>query len=803
MAKQIADFDWVADGVTGDEWIPLAIIRETAETDLETARLMMNASWVADSVTLHERQGISALGAIAENDPEVARLALGQPFMDPPFRHRDALALWGMYWLVYFSSESKFDYMGMVARQPWFEDGVDDLEAALLKVLETCTNDFMRALIKSNYVDSVRVHLPLSGDVDLVAIRHTPFPPGDSTLIAMEEGIRAIEDFMGTPFPINDVILLVVEPDIWNREASGSIDGGYEPGFISLHILVNDRRVFLGEDRYKGVIYHELAHLHLFYANAPPRWLKEGSAKFLTAYTRDKLGRESIEQRLAYLQSPEGKSRETDCTKKNIQQHLDDYRPDNCDYYLGELFLLAMYTILGEKGVSAALRDLHSQVVEYGSSPHGDLIYQTFYKYTPPGKENAFQAAYQRYYGGPIVVLSPPSPDRRTALAALYHAAGGSGWSNSDNWLSDIPLGAWYGVITAAGDQVTGLALVDNELSGKIPPDIGNLTNLAKLDLSSNDLTGAIPPELGHLTNLKELNLGGNQFTGEIPADLGSLTELEELILGDSQLTGEIPPELGGLAKLQRLYLVAAQLSGEIPPELGRLTNLRGLRLEANQLTGEIPPELGRLTQLWRLELHDNQLSGKIPPDLASLSGLGLLDLSANQLLGEIPPELGSFPNLTRALNLSRNRLVGEIPSELGRLTEVGRLNLSENQLSGKIPPELGGLTELGLLDLSANQLSGEIPPELGRLAKLWRLYLSGNHLVGEIPPELGRLTEIKTLDLSQNQLNGEIPSELGSLPYLQELFLSGNQLTGCIPQELRSIPTNDFAELDMPFCGR
>ncbi len=800
LAKQIADFGWVADGVTGGEWIPLAITRDIATTDLETARLMMNAPWVADSITMHERQGMSAIGAIAENDPEVARLAFSQPFMAPPFRHRDALALWGLFWLVNFSSEPTFDFTAMVANQPWFQDGVDDLEAALLKVLETCTNEYMRALIESHHIESARVHLPLAGDVDLVAIRHTPFPPGDSTLVAMEEGIRAIEGLMGTPFPINDVILLVVDPDIWYRGASGSVVGGYEPGFDSRHILVNGRSLLDVEgDRYKSIIYHELGH---FYTPITPRWLSEGGAEFLTAYTRDKVGTESIEQRLAYLESPEGISRETNCDKENIQQHLDDYRPDDCDYYLGEQFLLAMYTTLGEEGVSASLRNLFSQVVENRSSPHGDLIYQTFAKYTPTGKQEDFQAAYRRYHGGPIIELAPPSPDRRTALVALYNATHGPNWAISNNWLSDMLLDAWYGVITAAGGQVTGLALGYNGLTCWIPRELGSLTNLIELNLSSNELTGAIPSELGSLTKLKVLNLGGNQLTGEIPAELGDLIELEDLIIGDSQFTGVIPPELGGLAKLERLYLVAAQLSGQIPPELGRLTNLRGLRLEANQLTGEIPPELGRLTQLWRLELHDNLLGGEIPADLASLTGLGLLDLSGNHLIGEIPLELGSFPNLTRALDLSRNRLVGEIPSELGRLNEVGRLNLSENQLTGKIPPELGGLTKLGSLDLSENQLSGEIPPELGHLSKLWRLYLSGNHLVGRIPPELGRLTELKTLDLSQNQLTGEIPADLGSLPYLQELYLSGNQLTGCIPQELRNVPTNDFEELGIPFCG-
>jgi len=197
LAKQIAGFGWVADGVAGDDWIPLAITRGIATTDLQTARLMMNAPWVADSITLHERQGMSAIGAIAENDPEVARLAFSRPFMDPPFQHRDALALWGLFWLVNFSSEPTFDFTAMVANQPWFQDGVDDLEATLLKVLETCTNKYMRALIESHHIESTRVHLPLARDVDLVAIRHAPSPPETAHLSLWKRESGPLKDSWG------------------------------------------------------------------------------------------------------------------------------------------------------------------------------------------------------------------------------------------------------------------------------------------------------------------------------------------------------------------------------------------------------------------------------------------------------------------------------------------------------------------------------------------------------------------------------------------------------------------------------
>jgi len=68
--------------------------------------------------------------------------------------------------------------------------------------------------------------------------------------------------------------------------------------------------------------------------------------------------------------------------------------------------------------------------------------------------------------------------------------------------------------------------LLNNQLTGSIPPEIGNLTNLIILSLNSNQLTGSIPPEIGNLTNLEGLWLQSNQFTGEIPESICELTNL-------------------------------------------------------------------------------------------------------------------------------------------------------------------------------------------------------------------------------------------------------------------------------------
>jgi len=40
--------------------------------------------------------------------------------------------------------------------------------------------------------------------------------------------------------------------------------------------------------------------------------------------------------------------------------------------------------------------------------------------------------------------------------------------------------------------------------------------------LDANELTGRIPPEIGGLTNLQWLWLNENGLTGEVPAELGT-----------------------------------------------------------------------------------------------------------------------------------------------------------------------------------------------------------------------------------------------------------------------------------------
>ena len=91
----------------------------------------------------------------------------------------------------------------------------------------------------------------------------------------------------------------------------------------------------------------------------------------------------------------------------------------------------------------------------------------------------------------------------RAALIELYNATDGANWTNATNWNSSAPIVEWYGVSTDDDGRVSRLYLYRNNLTGSIPPSLGNLANLEWLNQSN--LTGSIPPSLGNLANLEGL----------------------------------------------------------------------------------------------------------------------------------------------------------------------------------------------------------------------------------------------------------------------------------------------------------
>ena len=361
-----------------------------------------------------------------------------------------------------------------------------------------------------------------------------------------------------------------------------------------------------------------------------------------------------------------------------------------------------------------------------------------------------------------ITVVNPD----RAALAAFYEATDGPNWHNSENWLTDAPLGEWFGVTTNREGRLTRLDLALNELTGPIPPGLGNLASLTRLDLGTNDLTGPIPTGLGNLASLTELYLGGNELTGPIPPELGNLASLRWLSLGLNDLTGPIPPELGELSHLEQLQLSRNSLTGEIPAELGNLASLRGLRLSANDLVGSIPPQLGNLASLESLSLKETGLWGPIP---SSFLRLGRLQALSIEFTGLCVPGTSFFAAWLQGLQLHDAEA-----SQWCNAADVTALRSLYEATGGS------GWTE------SRGWLSDHVPEEwhgvtADSLGNATELDLHGNSLAGRLPATLGDLTRMTVLRIGDNEISGRLPTRLAGLP-LVEFEYAETEL--CVPVE-------------------
>ena len=459
----------------------------------------------------------------------------------------------------------------------------------------------------------------------------------------------------------------------------------------------------------------------------------------------------------------------------------------------------------------------------------------------------------------------------RPALVALYEATDGPNWIDSENWLTDAPLGSWYGVETDGSGRVVGL-------------DLGGVWDSEAGQPTIHGLSGVIPPELGDLTSLANLDLGYNLLSGPIPPELENLVSLRRLVLRRNLLTGAIPPELGDLPRLETLDLFSNDLSGPIPPEIGSLTRLRWLVLSSNGLSGPVPPELGDLQGLTRLYLRRNALSGPIPESFLQLDAMERFRFEANTdlctagttdfvaWLERIEAVSGPYCNESDMKVLDRlyrtsggaswtnstgwletpalDRWHGVTADAVGR---VARLDLAGNGLEGRLPAALGSLEEMSVLRVGDNAISGRLPLSLAR-PPLLELRYAGTELCVPAEPsfrawldgllshegtgvECGLLTDrealvalyetmggpnwvdaenwltdapigdwhgvesdasgrVVRLVLFRNNLTGPIPPEIGSLARLERLGLARNGLTGRIPPEIGNLTSLESLNL-------
>ncbi|MEN8218514.1 MAG: hypothetical protein ABFS56_19530 [Pseudomonadota bacterium] len=126
-------------------------------------------------------------------------------------------------------------------------------------------------------------------------------------------------------------------------------------------------------------------------------------------------------------------------------------------------------------------------------------------------------------------------------LVTFYNSTGGDSWSDNSGWLeTNTPCG-WKG--SENWTTNTGWKVTNNPCEWyRVSCRSGNLTGLA---LVSNNLKGTISKKLTKLKKLEILLLNDNQLTGKTPKSMMKLKKLTYLDINDNCLKLKVSKKLG------------------------------------------------------------------------------------------------------------------------------------------------------------------------------------------------------------------------------------------------------------------
>lgn len=145
-------------------------------------------------------------------------------------------------------------------------------------------------------------------------------------------------------------------------------------------------------------------------------------------------------------------------------------------------------------------------------------------------------------------------------------------------WLSGNHECNWAGLECDEFEQLRGIELVGQEITGTLPIDFIYFPYLQELSMSWNKLHGTIPSEYGEMRQLLNFELHYNELTGSLPSGWSRFMTMQLFNVAANMLSGSIPEEFFAISSLKGLFLYENMLTGTFPSELSQLSLLSKCR---------------------------------------------------------------------------------------------------------------------------------------------------------------------------------------------------------------------------------
>ncbi|XP_050226797.1 receptor-like protein EIX1 [Mercurialis annua] len=368
-------------------------------------------------------------------------------------------------------------------------------------------------------------------------------------------------------------------------------------------------------------------------------------------------------------------------------------------------------------------------------------------------------------------------------------------------WLGDNNFSGYIGNEIGQLRKLRALQLSNNFISGPLPESIGSLSSLTWAYFSNNKLFGALPLSFGNLSNLQYIDISNNLLEGVVSEiHFINLTSLKVLVASYNHLSLKVSPDWVPPFRLNNLGLRYWNLGPEFPIWLQSQDYFEYIDLSCTQISNSIPTWFWNLTShIQYLNLSNNQIRGQLPSNISIDSLRPTISLGSNRFQGPLPRFTADIMQLDLSNNFFSGSLANFLCYPVVVATSLRILRLDRNKISGQIPDCWMNWQSLIVIKLGSNCLTGKIPSSIGYLRNLLSLQLRNNNLSGEISSSLGNCTELLTLDLAGNEFLGNVPTWFSSnFPNLLALSLRSNRLSGQIPSEICSfisLQILDFAD--------
>ncbi len=372
-----------------------------------------NFSWIVDGISAFELWAANGL-------PNLAAAGYGEKLVDLPWvvEGRIHPALESLSSL----EEHYPEFLGSVMVHPNISDGITEQEAKTIAPLYMMMSnpDLQDTLLDPEQVSLEErvIELPLSGEIELTIIRTRPGT--ELTMDLLEHVVRNIEEFMGIPFPRQQLIFFFEDdPNL----------GGAQ--WFESHVSILPDEHDLSEEHLLDVLTHEGSH---YFWNARTHWIREGAATFIESIPKD---------------DPHGTLDIAPCALYRTIAEIDDRGDDPsipriCYYALGERLFHDLYRNMDETTFRLAFRRLYLHTAFNDSyhepksaTPVISHVREAFKAYVSEESAAALERVISRWYDGSelydlsgiddsSVEVELPAIAGRIEQAYLSHSKGGA-----------------------------------------------------------------------------------------------------------------------------------------------------------------------------------------------------------------------------------------------------------------------------------------------------------------------------------------------------------------------------------------